>query len=155
MESVNRPDKAQPEFMELWRLYTHCRTSDDALSVVRDAVELSQAAETAPTRLPALLKPMEQYVTPAPNRLAADPRAMAAACTLVAGDAAARMGWNDLAMALYRDLLTRASENEYSYYAAEARNRLKGLVGEELEAVRESPASMINYGDAACRSCRR
>jgi hypothetical protein len=111
---------AQARFSELWKIYTHCRTNDDAEGLLMDAIQLNKAAQIPPPALPKLLKPVQRFVSASPVRVAADPRAMAAACSLRAGQAALAMGWNELAVELYKSIPLYAAGDDYDYYVRQA-----------------------------------
>ncbi|MGH7232827.1 MAG: hypothetical protein ACREJU_15935 [Nitrospiraceae bacterium] len=117
------PDQAvmsQASFIELWKTYTHCRTTEDPQAIFVDAMRLNQVSRTAQAELPRLLHPVKPFVSDLPTRLAVDPKSMAAACTLRAGQAATAIGWNDLAITLYQSLLRVAGESYYAKQAQEA-----------------------------------
>ncbi|MGH9782586.1 MAG: hypothetical protein ACRD88_00230 [Terriglobia bacterium] len=102
--------------MELWRIYTHCQRSEDPEGLVLDAMRLTRAAETAPSEPSAVLEPIEQIIEPPPVRLAVDPNAMAAACSLYAARTAMDRGWYDLAITLYRSIIPTAPDAQSNYY---------------------------------------
>lgn len=111
-------------FMRLWTTYSECRASTD-LDAMRAAVrQLSQAVAT-PTSggdfvLP-LPEPIERLVSKPPTRLAVDPKAMAAACTLYTGHAALEVGRNDVAAEMFRSVIDDHPQAEYAYYVKQAR----------------------------------
>ena len=127
--------------MDLWNTYTHCRTSHDAEAILIDALRLNQASRTAQLELPRLLQPVKPLVSDPPNRLAVDPKAMAASCTLRAGQAATAIGWNDLAVALYQSLLHDSDSNE-SYYVRQAHEELAEVQLRRTSRLNPQPASL-------------
>lgn len=115
-------------FADLWRIYTHCRTAHDPAALVLDAAQLNRATRSGEHRLPGLLRPLWPLIEDQPIRLAADPREMAADCTLRAGQAAADAGWYDIAIKLYRAVILHHSEEPYAYYRGQAKTRLVELL---------------------------
>jgi hypothetical protein len=111
-----QPRLLEPSFMELWHVYNGCRTADQLVRLVIDAGFLQHHSSASPESLPRVFKPVEALIQAQPVRLSADPRAMAADCTLRAAGTANAAGWHDLGIALYRSLLDRFSEPKYSYY---------------------------------------
>lgn len=74
-----------------------------------------------------------------PNpRLAVDLKAMAASCTLHAGDIAAISGRSDTARDMFIAVLSEHSEPLYAYYAEQARTRLIKLEAELQASLRLS-----------------
>jgi hypothetical protein len=115
---------SQSAFTDLWKTYTHCRTSDDPEAIVMDALRLSHAAQPDQPELPRLLRPVKPFVSTLPSRLAVDPESMAASCSLHAGQAATAIGWNDLALELYHFVLRHSSGSNESYYVRQAQEGL-------------------------------
>jgi len=119
--AANHSDFGNREtFMELWQIYTHCQTSEDPEGLVVDAMRLDQAAETTPPKPLPMLEPIEEMVEPPPVRLAVDPNAMAAACSLRAARTAMDRGWYDLAITLYRSIIPTAPDAPSTYYVKRA-----------------------------------
>jgi hypothetical protein len=123
----------EQSFGELWKTYTHCQTIEEPEALLADAITLNQAAyRLLPPDPPALLKP---FTSPLPVRLAADPAVMAQACALKAAQAAAAIGWNDVAVALYHsvipDQLFDIADNVYSM---QARTGLADVLARSPEA---------------------
>ena len=61
------------------------------------------------------------------SRLAVDVHAMAAACSLHAGNLAVSVGEHDLARNEFRQVLENQTQSDYFYYASQARERLSYL----------------------------
>ena len=111
-------------FMRLWTTYSECRSSTD-LDAMRVAVrQLSQAASTPASGkgfvIP-LPKPIERLVSKPPTRLAVDPKAMAASCTLHTGHAALEAGRIDVAADMFLSVIDGHPQAEYAYYVEQAR----------------------------------
>ncbi|MBS0171920.1 MAG: hypothetical protein JSR62_16350 [Nitrospira sp.] len=117
-------------FMDVWSTYTHCLSTSEIQAALLDANKLRQVSQAQPTQsplnnlLPAKLRSM---VSQPASRLAVDVRAMAASCGLHAGDVAMSAGESDLAMDQFRDVLQSHAGSDYSYYTAQARERLSQL----------------------------
>lgn len=113
--------------MGLWRIYNHCRSTRDPDEKQEDARRLDLALrsrvrqEAASDRLPTLL---QRVIEASPSRLAVDPKAMAAACTLDAGEATQAAGRNREAVELFRFIGAAYAEPKYAYYAARAKRNL-------------------------------
>ena len=111
-------------FMRLWTTYSECQSSTD-LDAMRAAARLLSLAATTPPSgkdfvLP-LPKPIERLVSKPPTRLAVDPKAMAAACTLHTGHAALEAGRNDVAADMFQSVIEGHPQAEYVYYVEQAR----------------------------------
>lgn len=133
----------QGPFMKLWQLYTHCQTSEYPEEVVIDAMRLAQAAATTPSERSALLDPIEQMVEPPPVRLAVDPTAMAAACSLRAAHTAMDRGWHDLAITLYRSIIPTAPDAQSNYYVKRAQAGLAEAVNRKARLFPKPPLSVF------------
>jgi hypothetical protein len=128
------PQSGQEQsFGELWKTYSHCQTMEEPHALLADAIKLNQAAQ----RLlqpdpPALLKP---FTSPLPVRLAADPTVMAQACALKAAQAAAAIGWNDVAVVLYRSVIPdQLFDIADNFYSMQARTGLADVLARSPEA---------------------
>jgi hypothetical protein len=75
--------------------------------------------EIGPTKFESPL-PSSQTTT----RLAVDPKAMSASCTLHAGNIAAMSGRSDIAREMFNTVLREHAQSIYAYYAQQARTRL-------------------------------
>lgn len=133
---------ARANLMEQWKVYDHCRTSDNTESVLLDALVLHRSIqEERYPELPALLRPIRRWMDPMPVRLAVDPKAMAAACTLRAADMALEHGWTDIAMQVYRGMIAAYTAPQYAYYVEQARTGLTDAV-QRTETVPSSHAAL-------------
>lgn len=116
--------------MGLWDRYTHCVSTPSVDEQVAEADRLTEAVDflTGQARSISFLPAMfERMLSPQPNRLAVDPRAMAAACSLSAGLALRSRGDHDMAADIFRSILLSYQEPQYAYYAARAHSQLVQL----------------------------
>lgn len=117
-------------FMDVWSTYTHCLSSDQTQSALLDSHKLREVSQTQalPSPLDNLLPTkLKSMVTQPASRLAVDIHAMAAACSLHAGNLAVAVGEHDLARNEFRQVLANQTQSDYSYYASQARERLSYL----------------------------
>ncbi len=110
-------------FMNLWSTYSHCRLSLDVDAMRADVQRLNQVALAPPPRrhfpipLPNTIKRLIAHPNP---RLAVDPKAMAAACSLHAGQVAQQAGLEQLATDLYHAVVLDYPQSKYAYYVSKA-----------------------------------
>ncbi len=117
-------------FMDVWSTYTHCLSTEETQAALLDANKLREVshAQVPSSPLDSLLPTkLRSMVSQPASRLAVDVRAMAASCSLRAGDLAMSAGESDLAMDQFRNLLRSHAESDYSYYIAQAKERLSRL----------------------------
>ncbi len=111
-------------FMSAWDIYRHCHIGTDVDTMRTEMQQLARAAsaqESAsnpPIPLPDFMK---RVMAKPASRLAADPKAMAAACALSTGQAALYVERMDLAAEMFRAVLKNQSQPEYAYYVDQAR----------------------------------
>jgi hypothetical protein len=124
---------SETAFVNLWKRYAHCRSSTDVDQIWQDAQQLNltvrlmaQAARTAQL----LPDTIEQMLAEPPPRLAVDPKAMAAACTLWAGQAAQNAGDARFAAELFSLVLSNFAQPRYAYYRAQAHMGLDQIEGD-------------------------
>ena len=107
--------------MNLWSTYTHCYRSADLEAMRDDVQQLSRAVitidsseDSSPTEsnAPALSEPT--------TRLSVDPTAMAASCTLHAGQAAEKIGNLNVAREMFQLVVLRFPQSRYQYYTDQA-----------------------------------
>lgn len=115
-------------FMTLWETYTHCKSTSDLSAARLDMGTLKEAALTNHGYegfvLPMPVK-LERLVTTPARRLSVDVRAMAASCSLHAGQVAMGQGRIDLAREAFTEVLTLHAQDEApSFYLARAQNFL-------------------------------
>lgn len=117
-------------FMDVWSTYTHCLSAEDSQAALQDSTKLRDVSRAQTTRspfeniLPAGLKNM---VSQSSSRLAVDVHAMAASCSLHAGNLAMSVGELDQARNEFREVLHGHADSDYAYYTAQARERLTQL----------------------------
>lgn len=115
------PLTPQPSFMESWRLYNHCMSTEDLESLIVDTLLLRQATNRMQQEeVLAIFAPMQPLMSPSPVRLSADPREMTAACMLRTADKAVAKGWKDLAVTLYESIMKQYPGQPYVYYRQQA-----------------------------------
>ncbi|MFQ5991999.1 MAG: hypothetical protein ACE5NA_06135 [Nitrospiraceae bacterium] len=119
------------EFMSLWDTYSHCSTSLD-VDAMRQDVEVLNEVALAPVSFKDLPLPLPKAFIakirkPTP-RLAVDPKAMAAACSLYTGQVAHRAARYKMAGEMYQSVLQDYKpQSDYTYYASQARVGLRQL----------------------------
>lgn len=125
-------------FMGLWSTYARCQSSGDIEQLKQDASALTAAAnrvhaqETFVLPLPGKI---ERLVTSPTARLAVDVKAMAAACSLRAGQVAIEARKFDLVRPLLESIFAYHPQSDYQYYSAQAKTMLSSL---ETEVVKVS-----------------
>lgn len=115
------------EFMGLWSMYNRCVTDQDPLQMKDYILKLTEAPRPisihhSPIPLPKFLK---NWTSHRASRLSVDPRAMAASCSLLAGEAAWKTGHLELARDLLQAVIEGYPEAEYAYYVEEARHTIQ------------------------------
>jgi len=125
-------------FVKMWNRYTHCRSSTEVNQMWQDAQQLNRTvrlldhAAHAARLLPDTL---EQTLADPPSRLAVDPKAMAAACTLLAGQAAQNQGHRQFAAEVFSFVASHFSQPRYAYYQQQARMALDQIDSSVTEQV--------------------
>ena len=117
------------------------QTSEDPEDVVIDAMRLARAAATTPPEPSALLEPIAQIVEPPPVRLSVDPTAMAAACSLRAARTTMEREWYDLAITLYRSIISTTPDAPSTYYVKRAQVGLAEAVNRKARLLPKPPLS--------------
>ncbi|NOS78137.1 MAG: hypothetical protein HOP35_09335 [Nitrospira sp.] len=117
-----------PGFMNLWGTYTHCKSTSDlgetqqAMGKLTTAALLGQGHDGFVLPMP---QQLERFVATPASRLAVDVHAMAASCSLHAGQVAFSSGRVDLAREALTSVITLHKENqEPTYYLAQANKLL-------------------------------
>lgn len=118
--NLRQEDLDNTRFMDVWLTYTHCVTSFDLESTQQDSSRLRNMSQTETSPKSELPLANSQTTT----RLAVDPKAMSASCTLHAGDIAAMSGRADIAREMFNAVLTEHAQSIYAYYTQQARTRL-------------------------------
>ena len=111
-------------FMTVWDAYRHCQAGTNVDTMRTEMQQLSRAAsvqESADTTSAFLPDFVKRVMAKPASRLAADPKAMAAACALSTGQAALYVERMDLAAEMFRAVLKNQSQPEYAYYVDQAR----------------------------------
>ena len=117
-------------YMDVWSNYTHCLSSDQTQSALLDPHKIREGSQEQAFRAPLeniLPTKLKSMVTQPASRLAVDVHAMAAACSLHAGNLAVSVGEHDLARNEFRQVLENQTQSDYSYYTSQARERLSYL----------------------------
>jgi hypothetical protein len=131
-------------FMDLWTTYSSCQSGVDLISMKKAVIRLTTAVDrqvAAQQAVPPLLAPIQQFVSPQPTRLAVDPQAMAAACTLYTGQTAMTMGQPEVAAEMFYSVLLKHSHDDYRYYTKQAQIGLSQLGVVDLVAGPDSDPS--------------
>jgi hypothetical protein len=120
--------------MDLWSTYTHCYGSADIDAIREDAQQLTQAASTFDSAEALSSSEIDKPVPSRPtSRMSVDPAAMAAACTLHAGQAAQAMGRLNVARDMFQMIILCFPRSRYQYYRDHA---LQGL--DQMDAASRS-----------------
>jgi hypothetical protein len=129
-------------FMDLWKTYSHCQASSDIDGLRSDVVILAHAANDALAHesfvLP-LPKKLEQLVSQPTTRFAVDVKAMAAACSIRAGQLALDAGHFDLAKDLFKTVLAHSQAEDYRYYSSQAQVLLAELEARFVQVSQRLP----------------
>jgi len=131
-------------FMDLWKTYSHCQAGSDLEGLSNDAVTLASAANHAVAQesfvLP-LPKKLEEFVSQPTTRLAVDVKAMSAACSLRAGQAAVEVQRFDIARELLHGILEYHPESDYAFYSVQAKAILSELEPTSIQVSLSTPHS--------------
>lgn len=125
-------------FVKMWNRYTHCRSHIDATQMWQDAQQLNRTVRLMDrtTRAARLLPDtIEQTLADPPSRVAVDPKAMAATCTLLAAEAAQDAGHARLAGEMFRFVLANFADSPYAYYREQAQLGLDRIKGDPSDQV--------------------
>lgn len=131
-------------FMNLWSTYSECQSSTDLDTMRVAAQQLNQAANISNSGRDFVLplpERIERLVAKPPTRLAVDPKAMAAACTLYAGQAALNAGRNDVAAEMFSSVMNGHPQAEYAYYVHRARVGFAQVVIGPQASIQSPPSS--------------
>ena len=96
------------QFMDAWKTYLHCRSSDKPDEIRFDMYQLKHLANKfnpqhqAPAVLPSQIRSL---FAPLPSRLAVDPREMVVACAIHGGQVAEAAGQPDLSRELFTSVI--------------------------------------------------
>jgi len=109
---------AHVQFMDAWKTYLHCRSSDKPDEIRFDVYQLKhlvnklissyQAPRVLPSRIRSLFAPL-------PSRLSVDPREMVVACALHGGQAAESAGRPDLSRELFSSVIADQKTADFEH----------------------------------------
>lgn len=119
--SVDTTVLSDVTFGDLWRAYSHCRSSADPDEMRQDLLRLSGFVHSMSETMNSSSFLPQGLIEEPPSRLAVDPRVMAIACALHAGQAAKADGRPHMAAELFGFVLSNDREPRYAYYVGEAR----------------------------------
>ena len=129
-------------FMGLWSVYSHCQSATEFEELKHDAVLLSASAKRTVSSdgfvLP-LPGKLERLVTTPSARLAVDVKAMSAACSLRAGQAAVEARRYDVAKELLRGILDYHPQADYAFYTLQAKAILSEIDPASVEVSLNHP----------------
>jgi hypothetical protein len=118
---------SEDRFQDAWRIYTRCLKSSDPTETDTTANRLRRAVQVIHDTTPSVPGLLGRFVDRPPSRVAAEPKAMWAACALHAARTAATEGHAPTAIELLQSVLSAYREAESSYYVAQARVTLSCL----------------------------
>lgn len=122
-------------FMGLWTVYSHCQSATDFEELKHDAVVLTTSAKRTVSSdgfvLP-LPGKLERLVTTPSARLAVDVKAMSAACSLKAGQAAIEARRFEDARDLLHGILDYR-QADYAFYVSQAKTILSEIEPESMQ----------------------
>jgi len=78
---------------------------------------------------------IEQTLADPPSRVAVDPKAMAAACTLLAAQAAQNAGHSRFAGEMFSFVVANFADSRYAYYREQAQLGLDRITGDPSDQV--------------------
>jgi hypothetical protein len=143
-QSLKQSGPDNGSFMGLWTVYSHCQTAKEFEELKHDAVVLNTSAKRTVSSdgfvLP-LPGKLERLVTAPSARLAVDLKAMSAACSLRAGQAAVEARRFDIARDLLHGIVENNPQAEYSFYVLQAKAILSEIEPERLQ-VSSLPAAV-------------
>lgn len=125
--------------MQLWGHYRQCQTASDRTELLRLVGQFERPMPSGPEP-PAWIAQWGAYVAKQPLRLAVDPQALGAACTLRAAEVLAETDHVAEARSLYQVVLIRYSSREWAYYTQLAREALVRLKEADPAVVARRPA---------------
>ncbi len=129
-------------FMNLWHTYQRCASGTDIDQLQADVTTLEQASQLRKSHseftVP-LPNAIMRHVSEQPSRVAADPQAMAAACSIHTAEVALEVGKNEVAAELLNGIVQRYPKSDYVYYVQQAQASLKRMQT-GIDVARQSPA---------------
>jgi hypothetical protein len=137
-------------FENMWNRYTHCRSSSSMNQIWQDAQQLNRTVhrmDQAARASRLLPDTIEQSLAEPPPRLAVDPKAMAAACTLLAGQAAQNEGHAQFAAEMFGFVLANFAESRYAYYQEQAQvgiDQIEGTTSDQVVTMFDQQLDQTN-----------
>lgn len=123
----DRPTKTSLiPILPLWERYQQCLASASPEELVLIIEEFERAAVPT-TEPPSWMRALGQHVRNQPPRIAVDPKALGAACTLRAAALLVEAEHVGEAQVLYRRILARYASPEWVYYVDQAKEALVNL----------------------------
>ena len=109
-------------FISLWDTYNHCLTGSNTQEIQRNLEILNSAPtpislDDSPIPVPKFIKNLSSSRK---SRLAVDPRAMAAACSIHLGEVAYRSADWDTALQTFQTIVEIYPEPQYAFYVSKA-----------------------------------
>jgi hypothetical protein len=109
-------------FISLWDTYNHCLTGSDAQEMQRNLEILRSAPkpislDDSPIPVPKFIKKLSSTRN---SRLAVDPRAMAASCSIHLAEVAHQSADWDTSLRTWQSILNNYPEPQYAFYVSEA-----------------------------------
>lgn len=113
---------ANHEFISLWDTYNHCLTGSNTQELQRNLKTLHSAPkpislDDSPIPIPKFIKNLSGRRN---SRLAVDPRAMAAACSIHLGEVAHQSADWDTALRTFQTIVENYPEPQYAFYVLKA-----------------------------------
>lgn len=121
-------ENALVPIMSLWERYQQCMESTNPEELVM-AIEQFERATLTGSEPPAWMRPLGHHVMNQPPRVAVDPKALGAGCTLRAAELLVKAERMAEAQVLYRQVLMRYSNPDWIYYVDRAKEALVKISG--------------------------
>ena len=141
-QSVRQSSADNGSFMGLWSVYSHCQNAKEFEELKHDAVVLNTSAKRTVSSdgfvLP-LPDKLERLVTTPSARLAVDVKAMSAACSLRAGQAAVEARRFDVAKELLKTIFEYRPQSDYAFYTVQAKALLSEIEPESVQVSLQLP----------------
>ena len=111
-----------PAFISLWDTYNHCLTGSNTEEMQRSLEILHSAPkpislDDSPIPVPKFIKKLSSTRN---SRLAVDPRAMAASCSIHLGEVAHQSADWDTALRTFQTIVENYPEPQYAFYVSRA-----------------------------------
>ena len=126
---LERPsENALIPIMPLWERYKQCQASTNPEELL-SMVEQFERTTLTGAEPPSWMRPLGHHVMNQPPRVAVDPKALGAACTLRAAELLVKAERMAEAEVLYRQVLVRYSNPDWIYYVDRAKEALVRISG--------------------------